>query len=129
MHGGGIRSLEALSPAAFASTICRAVPQMVDSFSVHGDQREGYMRPLLPILGTGSFDDAPESRWFAHFLASGSQIGLEFADAWTRMQREVGDSTPGSTLASPAAEAGRYAYRVQAALTRAREKHWCQELD
>eukprot|EP00973_Karenia_brevis_P054156 7524134-Karenia_brevis.AAC.1 len=45
------------------------------------------------------------------------------------MQREIGEPVPGSVLADEAAQAGRRTHRMQAALTRARERHAFQELD
>eukprot|EP00973_Karenia_brevis_P012975 1761192-Karenia_brevis.AAC.1 len=51
MFGGGIRSLEALRQAAFVATVCRAVPRMIDSVSTMGEQRTGFMPPLVTLLG------------------------------------------------------------------------------
>eukprot|EP00973_Karenia_brevis_P053982 7498191-Karenia_brevis.AAC.1 len=62
-------------------------------------------------------------------LASRSRLGREFESAWNIMQAEVGDPIPGSLLASPAAVAGRHTHRVQAALTRARERCSFQNFD
>eukprot|EP00973_Karenia_brevis_P075174 10442467-Karenia_brevis.AAC.1 len=45
------------------------------------------------------------------------------------MRAEIGEPIPGSVLGKPAADAGRRAYRVQAALTRARDKQAFQLLD
>eukprot|EP00973_Karenia_brevis_P013324 1809646-Karenia_brevis.AAC.1 len=45
------------------------------------------------------------------------------------MQSEVGEPVDGSTLAGAAATAGRSTHRVQAGLTRARERHMSQALD
>eukprot|EP00973_Karenia_brevis_P027144 3743668-Karenia_brevis.AAC.1 len=45
------------------------------------------------------------------------------------MQQEIGEPMPGTTLSSPPELAGRGTYRVQAAVTRARERHAFQQLD
>eukprot|EP00973_Karenia_brevis_P040805 5648640-Karenia_brevis.AAC.1 len=87
------------------------------------------MPPLLGILGAGSFDDTPGARWFAHLLTANCRLGREFAVTWAEMQCEIGEPAPGTTLASPASEAGRHSQYIQAALTRARERHAFQELD
>eukprot|EP00973_Karenia_brevis_P092518 12412817-Karenia_brevis.AAC.1 len=62
-------------------------------------------------------------------LASGTRLGREFSTAWNGMQAEVGEPMEGSVLHGAAADAGRYAYRVQAGLTRARERHMYEALD
>eukprot|EP00973_Karenia_brevis_P088067 12212738-Karenia_brevis.AAC.1 len=84
---------------------------MVDSVSASGDRSSGFMTQLTHVLGAGSFDDAPESRWFAHMLRSGIRLGAEFASAWREMQAEVGEVMPGSILADPASSAGRRTHR------------------
>ena len=45
------------------------------------------------------------------------------------MRNEVGEVTPGSVLGRPAALAGQGTHRLQAALTRARERVAFQDLD
>ena len=62
-------------------------------------------------------------------VSSNARIGRVFAWAWSHMQEELGEPTPGCTLARPVAEAGRSCYRVQAALTRIRGRHAYQLLD
>eukprot|EP00973_Karenia_brevis_P041088 5685770-Karenia_brevis.AAC.1 len=105
------------------------MPQMVDSFSVHGERRAGFLPPLLPLLGAGSFDDAPESRWLSHMVGSRARLGTEFKSTWELLQREVVEPTPGTALSHSAGCAGRHTYRVQASLTRARERHVFNQLD
>ena len=129
LHGGGIRSQEHLRPAAFSAMICRTMPRMIDSMATTGESRKGFMPPLVSILGAGSFDDDMGARWFQHLLAANTRAGREFEDAWSSMQREVGEPMPGSTLASPVSEAGHHTYRVQGSLTTAREKCGFQKLD
>eukprot|EP00973_Karenia_brevis_P058881 8198029-Karenia_brevis.AAC.1 len=129
MYGGGLRSLVHLSPAAFSATVCRALPRMIDSSSIHGERNMGFLPPLTPVLGAGSFDATSEARWFAQLLTARTRVGEEFASAWRAMQSEVGEPIPGSTLADAPANAGRKAYRVQAGLTRARERSAFQDLD
>eukprot|EP00973_Karenia_brevis_P087365 12112170-Karenia_brevis.AAC.1 len=46
----------------------KSMPRMIDSFSTLGECRTGFLPQLLPVLGVGSFDDAPEARWFSHLL-------------------------------------------------------------
>ena len=129
LYGGGLRSLEALSPAAFVAAICRAVPRMVDSYTTEGEQRGGFMPPLTSMLGAGSFDDHPAALRFGHLLASGSRLGRALGVAWQALQHEVGEQSPGSILGDPAADAGRNAHRVQAALTCSGERQQHQRLD
>eukprot|EP00973_Karenia_brevis_P063784 8866765-Karenia_brevis.AAC.1 len=62
MYGGGLRSLEHLSPAAFSATICRTVPQMVDSRNERGEHRSSFLNVLVPLLGAGSFDEVASAR-------------------------------------------------------------------
>eukprot|EP00973_Karenia_brevis_P082349 11415674-Karenia_brevis.AAC.1 len=61
LHGGGIRSLDHLAPAAFVATVCRTIPRMIDSCTMQGERRTGFLPTLLPLLGAGSFDDVPGS--------------------------------------------------------------------
>eukprot|EP00973_Karenia_brevis_P076897 10679292-Karenia_brevis.AAC.1 len=62
MYGGGLRSLVHLAPVAFVATACRALPRMIDGCSEAGEQRTGFLPPLMPLLGAKSFDDAPTAR-------------------------------------------------------------------
>eukprot|EP00973_Karenia_brevis_P030447 4197624-Karenia_brevis.AAC.1 len=82
MYGGGIRSLESLSPAAFVAAVSRTIPQMIDSCSTNAERRAGFLPPLVGVLGAGSFDGAPGAQWYAHMLMSGTRLSSEFSAAW-----------------------------------------------
>eukprot|EP00973_Karenia_brevis_P044461 6157655-Karenia_brevis.AAC.1 len=102
---------------------------MVDSVTADGESRQGFMPSLLGLLGAGSFDDSLDARWLTHLVSADSRLGREFREAWDVMRHEVGEQQPGSVLSVPAAMAGQRRHRIQAALTRARERHAYQELD
>ena len=129
LFGGGLRSHVQFSPAAFTATACRAVPLMIDAYAEAGERRSGFIPALAALLGPHSFDNDATSPWLRHLLASGCRLEASLSSAWGYMQGEVGDSASCSVLGCPGADAGRRSFRFQAALTRARERRWFQELD
>ena len=107
----------------------RTIPRMVDSHTAIGERREGFMPTLMPLLGAGSFDDHEASPWFQHLLASGSRLGCELVRIWNALQQSVVNLPNGSTLSTPAADAGQRSAKVQAALPRVLERDRAQRLD
>jgi hypothetical protein len=123
LRGGGIRSMLDLATAAYAGAVCRCLPLLIDSFTSHGEARQGFMPALLPLFGAGSFDAVllGTSPRFQHFLSMDTPTSLALVDAWTTMQMEAGEPSEGA-LAANVAEAGYNVHKVQATLTRERER-------
>eukprot|EP00973_Karenia_brevis_P006685 909014-Karenia_brevis.AAC.1 len=61
---------------------------MIDRVNALGERQAGFMMSLLPVLGLGSFKDAPRAHWLAPLLGSDTRMGREFHAAWRAMQRE-----------------------------------------
>ena len=96
---------------------------MTDSCNARGENCAGFLPQLVPPLGAGSFDENPRALRFAHMVTSGAKLGREFVDSWLSMRLKVGEAPAGSGLSPEAADAWRDISRMQAALTRVRERH------
>ena len=56
LYGCGLRRLSSLAPVAFAGTICRIAPMLIDR-NVRGTFTTGFLSAqLTPLFGAGSFD-------------------------------------------------------------------------
>ena len=126
MYGGGVRSLVELAPAAFVSTVCKALPTFLDRV-VDGTEVPGFLPQLAPLLGQGSFDRGNEDARLTTFLTSGMHMATSFLVAWQHMQGEVGDTE--GPLAQPVQAAGARQDKLQKAITRQRERVRFQHLN
>jgi len=128
MYGGGMRSTQDVSSAAFVGTLCRSVPFLIDRADEQWNIRPGFLPQLHTVLGHGAFDDAQASAWFTGLLASGTNLGYALAYTWLNLQGEVGSVSDG-LLASPASRAGAGECKVQRDLTVAIETKRFADLD
>ncbi len=93
-RGCGIRSRLSLAPAAFCSSFRTACERLLDTRMADGVTRPGFFPQLAHRLGARSFDfDTPDLRMSTHrmstLLASDSDLGHAFSDAWALLREEV----------------------------------------
>ena len=88
-RGCGIRSRLSLAPAAFCSSFRTACERLLDTRMADGVTRPGFFPQLAHRLGARSFDfDTPDLR-MSTLLASDSDLGHAFSDAWALLREEV----------------------------------------
>ena len=88
-RGCGIRSRLSLAPAAFCSSFRTSCERFLDTRMADGVTRPGFFPQLAHRLGARSFDfDTPDLR-MSTLLASDSDLGHAFSDAWALLREEV----------------------------------------
>jgi hypothetical protein len=100
---------------------------MISRLSADGAVVTGFLQPLEPLLGAGSFDNGTEDSRFEILLESGGRLAGELRFAWEGMQAEIGE--PAGALRESVRAAGRGVARVQRELTGLREAARFQRLD
>jgi len=136
--GCGLRKTAELAPAAFAGTICRVGPMLVDR-DANGSTRAGFLHAQLePVFGAGSFDEGQEQHRFDGLLRSGCTIGRVLESCWQTLVTAHADASNGtgpqegpfSVTASAAGTDGSKAFRKpQHAFTESLELAWYDQLD
>jgi hypothetical protein len=131
-RGCGIRSRLSLAPAAFCSSFRTACERLLDTRTADGVTRPGFFPQLAHRLGAQSFDfDTPDLR-MSTLLASDSDLGHAFSDAWALLREEVDgvvDVTQSPGLLSHPAETVPAQHRMQHAITAQREAAAARRLD
>ena len=88
-RGCGIRSRLLLAPAAFCSSFRTSCERFLDTRMADGVTRPGFFPQLEHRLGARSFDfDTPDLR-MSILLASDSDLGHAFSDAWALFREEA----------------------------------------
>jgi hypothetical protein len=121
-----------LAPAAFCSSFRTACERLLDTRMADGVTRPGFFPQLAHRLGARSFDfDTPDLR-MSTLLASDSDLGHAFSDAWALLREEVDgvvDVTRSPGLLSHPAETVPAQHRMQHAITAQREAAAARRLD
>ena len=101
--------------------------RMVDRISTEGSTAPGFAPALTSLLGPNTFSVIPHAPRFAGLIAAGCPTGRSIYNAWTNMRHAIRDLS--GAFAVEADNAGQGLERVQAALTRTRERQDFQDLD
>ena len=100
LKGGGLRSVAALSPAAFVGACNDTLPRLPPS-----NGAGGLCSHLEGAFGAGAFDDERNEPRYATFLASGLPTARALAAAWAAMRNAAGDVDESARLSRDAAAA------------------------
>ena len=90
-NGGGLRSLVKSAPAAFAATVAKIAPKLIESKDDQGAVRRGFLdgvAGMISLFGDGSFDGNQDFPWggpgrLATFVGDReTSYSYEFRFAW-----------------------------------------------
>ena len=74
-----------MAPAAFAGTLCRIAPMIIDR-NVEGSHSVGFLdAQLSPVFRVGSFDSGWEQHRFDGLLASGCSTSIALSSCWSSL--------------------------------------------
>ena len=112
-NGGGLRSLVQSAPAAFAATVAKIAPKLIESKDDQGAVRRGFLdgvAGMISLFGDGSFDGNQDFPWggpgrLATFVGDReTSYSYEFRFAWDYSRGLAVGDPDGVAAGLPAAE-------------------------
>jgi hypothetical protein len=91
LHGGAVRSMVDVAPAAFVGSLINTLPSMmnVPAATAGGTAIPGLAPHLADVFGADSFKPGNEAHRFDRLIASGAGVGQLLQEHWNALRAEV----------------------------------------